>query len=151
MSLRKKRPASPNLSLTEITSRIRGFILDSQVSEADHISKLLGCPPTSDEVADKESDESDIRMSRVEHLIPIMYMYAKTMADGVVDHQRVHAESELDDEDLVGVNAAAWAATRKAFTHVALNTLMGAISQMVDMGYLALEPPKRKKSKWKMR
>lgn len=150
MSLRR-RPPSPNFSLTEITSRIRGFILDSQVNEADHISGLLGCPPTSDEVADKESDESNIRMSRVEHLIPIMYMYAKTMADGVVDHQRTHAEAELDDEDLNGMNAAAWAATRKAFTHVALNTLMGAVSQMVDMGYLNLEPEKKRKSRWKNR
>lgn len=147
MSLRKKRPASPNFSLTEITSRIRGFILDSQVSEADHISKLLGCSPTSEEVADKEADESDIRMSRVEHLIPIMYMYAKTMADGVVDHQKTHAERELDEEDLLGVHAAAWAATRTAFTHVALNTLMGAVSQMVDMGYLAVETTPKKKYK----
>ena len=105
MMFKKKNAKPPEFSMSEIVSRIRGFILDSQVVEADHISVLLGCPPISSEVADKEADESDIRMSRVQHLIPILYMFSQTMADGVVGHQRAHIEEEfeeggLDEEDL---------------------------------------------------
>lgn len=147
MKFRKKKPTIPKFNAADITSRIRGFILDSQVKEADHITEILGCPPISDEVADKEVDESDARMTRIQHLIPLLYMYAKTMSDGVVDHQRIHAEHELDDEVFDEIDAAAWGATRQAFSTITLNTLMGAISQLVDMGYLQTGKP----NKWRIR
>jgi hypothetical protein len=135
----KKKVGPPQFSMSEIVSRIRGFILDSQVVEADHIAVLLGCPQISDEVADKEEDESDIRMLRIQHLIPIMYMFSQTMADGVVSHQRAHVEEgDLDEEDLEGLDAIAWSATRKAFSSISFNTLLGAIAQLVDMGYLTV-------------
>lgn len=136
MMWRKKK--RKDITLSDITSRIRGFILDSQVTDADHISVLLGCSVISDEIADKEEEESDYRVARVEHLIPVMYAYAHAMAEGVVEHQRDH----IDEEDIAGIPTEAWLATRKAFTQIAMNSLLGAISQLVDMGFL--DTPKRK-------
>jgi hypothetical protein len=138
--LRKKK-AQQDVTVAEISSRIRGFLFDSQVSNAEHISVLLGCSAISEEGAEHEGQESDSRVSRVSRLIPIMYAYAHSMAEGLVEHQRAHAKSE-EDIDPVDVSEEAWVATRRVFTQVAMNTLLGAVSQMVDMGFLSVDKKK---------
>ncbi len=140
MMFRKKKPA--DVTLSDVTARIRGYLYDSQVSDAEHISLILGCSAISEEVEDKEADESDYRVAQVQHLIPIMYAYAHAMAEGVVEHQREHLDED-DDVD-VEVPSAAWASTRKVFTQIAMNSLLGAVSQLVDMGYLKATPRKGK-------
>jgi len=93
----------------------------------------------SEELVDKEEEESDARVSEVDHLIPIMYAYAHAMAEGLVSHQREH----LTDEEQEGIPSQAWHATQKVFTQVAMNSLLGTVSQLVDMGMLTV--PRRKK------
>jgi len=126
------------MTLRDIPSRIKGFILDSQVNDADHISLLLGCSPVSEDVAERELEESDDRVSRVDHLIPVMYAYCHTMADGIVEHQQAHASTE----ELEQIPQAAWGATRKVFSQVALNSMLGAVSQMVDLGLITVNNKK---------
>jgi hypothetical protein len=63
------------------------------------------------------------------------------MAAGVVEHQRVHATSE-DGSKPVEVSEESWVATRQVFTQIAMNTLVGAVSQMVDMEFLSVDKKK---------
>lgn len=134
----KKKPQ--RMTLGDVPNRIKGFILDSQVSEGDHISVLLGCSPVSEDVAERELEESDSRVARVDHLIPVMYAYCHAMAEGMVAHQQAHAT----EEELEQVPQEAWGATRKVFTQVALNSLLGAISQLTDLGLITINPKKGK-------
>lgn len=132
---RRKRT---RMTLGDIPNRIKGFILDSQVNDADHISMLLGCSPVSEDVAERELEESDNRVAQVDHLIPVMYAYCHAMAEGMVEHQQAHAS----EEELEQIPQAAWGATRKVFTQVALNSMLGAISQMTDLGLITVHSKK---------
>jgi hypothetical protein len=143
MWFKKKKPESPEITLAEITNRIRGYVLDSQISGGHEISLLIGCSPISDEVAYMEEEQSDARVSRITHLIPILYAYAHTLSEGMVESQRAGAE---DSEEDFGIPSAAWATTRKVFTQIAFSALLGAISQLVDMGFL--DTKKNSKKGW---
>jgi hypothetical protein len=85
---KKKKENLQNLSLTEITSRLRGFILDSKINHGHELSVILGCPPISDELQEKEEYESDKRIERVAHLTPLFYAQAHALAEGAMEHQR---------------------------------------------------------------
>lgn len=126
------RANTADITLNEIVARIRGFIYDSQAEDGEHISLLLGCPDISEEVEQMEIQKSDERVARIDPLIPLLYAYAHSMAEGMVNHQRSH----LSDEERTEVEEEAWASTRKVFTRVALNTLLGAVAQLVDMDIL---------------
>ena len=131
------------LSTGELTGRIRSFFMDSQIPEAYHISTIMGCTDISDDAADMEEAASDARVTRIDHLIPLLFAYAKSMAEGVVKHQQAH----LDEEALAEADPEVWVATEKMFTEITMNTLVGAVSQMVDMGFLVIKS-EQKKSWW---
>ena len=132
------RQKRTRMTLRDIPNRIRGFVMDSQVSDGDHVSILLGCSPLSEDVAERELEESDNRVARVNHLIPVLYAYAHAMAEGMVEHQQAHAS----EEELEQIPQAAWSATRKVFTQVTLNSLLGAGSQMNALGLIKVTSKK---------
>jgi len=128
-----------------LTSRIRGFILDSQAPSAHHMSLLLGLSPMSDEVAEHEEEDSDIRVSKIDHLLPVLFAFSTTMAEAAVAHQKAHIEDEAEDDEesiLSHLPPEIWDATQGMFTTVSMNTLVGAVSQLVDMGFLEVKTPK---------
>lgn len=127
------------MSLPELTSRIRSFIYDSQLPEAEEVLEYLGMPDISDEVLEKEFEASDERVAEIAHLIPLLYAFAHTLSEGVTEYQK----AELDEEDLLP--ASAWVMTRKVFTQVSASVLIGAISQMVDLGILKVV---KRKGRW---
>jgi len=130
------RPDSPNISLVDIESRIRGFIYDSQVNEADAISFYLGCSSISEEGMDHEEKESKKRVAKVSHLIPVIYALAHAMAEGTVAYQKDHADEEgqLPQE--------AWILTKKIFRQVSINTAVGVLYQLVDMEFVEVKKKK---------
>lgn len=135
-----------NLGLGDITARIRGFFLDSQIEEAAHISLLMGCASISDDVAEREVEESDKRVARISHLVPLLYAYAHSMADGIVEHQRFHFEEAQADGEEIELPSEAWTSTRTVFMQIAMNTLMGGLSQLVDMEVVTVK--KKGKFSW---
>jgi len=123
--------------LGDINSRLREFILDSQIENGHEITLLLGCPVISDDVAEREEEESDKRVSEVVHLLPLLYAYSHTLSEGAVKLQRAglaDKEHDIPDE--------AWETTRQLMERIALATMMGSLSQIVDMGLLK-KPRKR--------
>jgi hypothetical protein len=127
------------MSLPELSSRIRSFIYDSQLPEAEEVIAYLGMPDISEEVLDKEYEASEERVAEISHLIPLLYAFAHTMAEGITEYQK----AELDEEELLP--SSAWVMTRKVFTQVSVSTLVGALSQLVDLGIIEV---KTRKGRW---
>ena len=132
---------SSDLSLAEINSRLRGFLLDSQIQDATELAVLLGCSAISDEVAEMEFEESDKRVAKIAPLIPLLYAYAHTLAEASIEYQKQHLDLGT------AIPAEVWAFSRKLTEQIAMSTLLGAVSQLVDMG--AIDLPNSKKRWWK--
>lgn len=114
-----------------LTERIRGYLLDSQISDPHELSVVLGCSPISEEVKEKEEKESDKRVDKIAYLIPVLHEHAHTLADGSVLFQQQAPEAkdhEIPDE--------IWEKTRHMMEHISFSTLLGSISQLVDMGLI---------------
>jgi hypothetical protein len=135
---KKKKKIQDTFTLADVSSRLRGFILDSQVQNAHELSVILGCSAISDEVAEREEEESDKRVEQILHLMPLLYAHAHSLADGTVEYQRMKSEGKIKDipEEL-------WHESRTMMTNLAVSVLVGSISQLYDMGFI--EIPGRKK------
>lgn len=122
--------------LQDASNRLRGFFLDTQLPDANDIAVLMGCPAISDEVLEREEEESDKRLARIGRLVPLVYAHATSAAQGTVAHQRQtveHADSIPDE---------VWNANRKMMEKMALAVTIATISQLVDMEIITL-PKKR--------
>ena len=133
-----KKNKRTKFTMADMSARTRAFILDSQVQHGHEISVLLGCSAISDEGADHEEQESDKRVDRIAYMIPVMYAYAKTLADGTSGFQQFQLPEEFKSlpEEL-------WLHNKKFLEEYAFSVLVGAMSQIVDMGFLLV--PKDKK------
>jgi hypothetical protein len=109
------------------------------------MSVIMGCTPISDEVAEHEEEDSEDRVSKIDHLIPILYAFAHTMAEASVEHQLAHLEDNSEDEDteslLSQLPPEVWEASQHMFTQISMSTLIGTISQLVDMGFIRIGTP----------
>lgn len=135
MFFNKKR-ITPDISLSEINARLRAFIMDSQIQDGHELAVILGCSILSEELQIHEEQESDKRLDRIEHLTPLLYAFAHTLAEGATDFQRANISDELKN-----LPDEIWWESRKVMEQMSLSVLMGAISQLVDMGLIDL--PKR--------
>ena len=131
MFRKKKKEAMP--SIAEVTARLRGFIMDSQIQNGHELAVILGCSATSEELQLHEENESDKRLDKIAHLVPLLYAYSHTLAEGSVEYQRANTSDELaklPDE--------IWWESRKMMEQLAMSVLMGAVSQLVDMKLIRL-------------
>lgn len=128
-----KRKKKPKLTLADMSARIRGFILDSQINDAHELSVLLGCSNLSDEVQHKEEKESDKRVEKIAYLIPLLYSHSHLIAEGSVEFQRLNISDELK-----GIPEEIWLESKNTMEQISISSLMGSISQLVDMGLLEI-------------
>lgn len=137
MIRRKKKDTSP-FSLSDLSQRLRGLILDSQLPGAYEISYELGASAISDEVAEREEQESDRRLDEISYLLPLLYSFSKTLVEGAITIQKqtLSGAEKIPQE--------VWEQNQRTMESVTLATLMGSVSQLVDMGLL-LVPKKVKK------
>lgn len=133
---KKKSVKGP--SITELTSRLRGFVLDSQIPEAHQLAIILGCSPISDEVAAKEEDESDRRVDEISALTPLLYAFAHALAEASVEHQKTQLKGADKVPDEV------WMYSRRLIEQVSISVLLGATSQLVDMKLLTVNKKLRR-------
>jgi hypothetical protein len=124
---RRKRKV---ITLADVSSRLRGFILDSQINDAHELALVLGCSPISDEVALREEDESERRVAEISILTPLLYAFAHSLAEASVEHQK----STIADADKVPDEI--WMTSRRLIEQVAISVLLGSVSQLVDMKLL---------------
>lgn len=138
-SWRKKRKPKP-LTVAEISARLRGFLLDAQLPQAHEMALHLGCSPISDELAFMEEEESDKRLEKISSLTPLLYALSHALAEASVEVNKGKLPSgeELPEE--------IWVHSRRLLEQVSLSVLIGAISQLVDMGFLEVNKKFRKGS-----
>jgi hypothetical protein len=94
---------------------------------------LLGCSIISDELQEKEEKESDKRVEKISYLIPLLYSYSHLLAEGSVEFQRLNVVDELK-----GIPEEIWLESKKTMEQVSISSLLGAISQIIDMGLLEI-------------
>ena len=130
---KRKKKATTSVSLSELTSRLRGFILDTQIQSGHELSVILGCSAISDEVAEREEEESDKRLEKIEYLIPLLYAYSQSLSEGAVEMQRLNLPEELQE-----LPPELWSDSKLMMKQLTLSVLMGSIAQLVDMGLLEI-------------
>jgi len=123
---KKKAP----LSLIDMEARLRGFILDSQVQSPHALAEILRLPSISDDVAEREEEESDIRVERISHLVPFIYTYSHSLAEGSIELQKQSVE------ELAAIPEEIWMFSRRMMEQVAMSAMLGSLAQLVDMGLL---------------
>jgi hypothetical protein len=135
----KKKKKSKVWTINDVSAKLREFILDSQVQNAHELSVILGCGKISDELAEREEEESDKRVERISHLIPLLYAHAHALAEGSIEYQKSNLPPELQS-----LSDEMWIESRKLMEQIAISALVGSVSQLVDLGLLKL-PKNRKK------
>jgi hypothetical protein len=135
----RRNKKKDELTLADVTNRLRGFILDSQIQNAHELSVILGCSPLSDELQEKEEEESDNRVDKIGSLIPLLYAHAHVLAEGAVEFQRANVKSEA----LKNLPDEMWWESRKMMEQMALSVLLGSVSQLVDMGLLTVSKKRK--------
>jgi hypothetical protein len=131
VNLFKKNKKKP-ITLNDVTHRIRGFVLDSQIDNGHELSVILGCPPISDDVQEREEQESDLRLEKISYMIPIIFTHAHLLAEGAVEFQKMNLPEDVPIPEEI------WSESRKMMEQVSLSVLMGSMSQLVDMGLIAI-------------
>lgn len=123
--------------MLDMNARLRGFILDSQIQNPHDLAEVLGLPVISDEVAEREEEESDLRIERVAHLVPFVYTYSHSLAEGSVELQKRSMENASAIPEEI------WMFSRRMMEQVAMSAMLGSLSQLIDMGLLQV--PKKYK------
>jgi DnaJ-domain-containing protein 1 len=136
---KKNKKVTDPVSLSEVTSRLRGFLIDSQIQNAHELAVILGCSPLSEELREMEEDESDKRVDRISHLVPLLFAQAHALAESSIEYQKSNITKEID-----GLTSETWWESRKILEQVAMSALIGSVSQLVDMGFLKLPKGKKK-------
>lgn len=134
---KKKQPVKAP-SVTEISSRLRGFLLDSQMPSPHDLAEYIGCSPISNEVAEMEEGESDKRVDEIALLTPLLYAFAHALAEASTEQNRTSSPElkSLPDE--------VWTHSRKLVEQIGLSTLIGSLSQLHDMGLIQIHPALRR-------
>jgi hypothetical protein len=134
----KKKKAKKVWTINDVSAKLREFILDSQIQNAHELSIILGCGKISDELAEREEEESEKRVDRISHLIPLLFAHAHALAEGSIEYQKANLPEELK-----GLSSDMWIESRKLMEQIAMSALVGSVSQLVDLGLVKL--PKDKK------
>ena len=139
----KKKRSFEELSFAEINSRVRGFILDSQINNAHEIALILGASASSPEVMEKEEEESEKRVERISYLTPLIFAYSHALSEGAVEFQKSALKDQV--ENLSDIPDEIWLESRKLMEQVAISAILGSVSQLVDIGLIEVPKVKRRR------
>lgn len=145
---KKKKPKYATItSPQQIKAYIREFLFDTQLPDAYEASEILGCPPISIDVQEKYEEESEVRVERISHIIPLLYGYAAMFATATAD-LAPHAFIDTDIDDKANPLAAKLLGaldqtTKKMLEDSMSHLLVGAVSQLVDLEFVTLNGKKK--------
>lgn len=142
---KKKKPKYQQInSVKAIKAHLREFILDSQIPDGDDISRALGCSPISDELLEKEEEQSDLRVDQISFLVPLLYGYAALFSEAfIASMPKPKKMLPIADQMHNHPSHQSAAIMSNHLEEVMAHLLIGSVSQMVDLGLVEL--PKGKK------
>lgn len=125
---RRKRRASVTVTSVSGSSMMHRFLLDSQITDAQSLSLLLGLAPLED--PDEEQALSNERLMKAAVVIPIVRTFSEALAYAVVEYFRTHSEhvNDLTDEQA--------AVLRMMLDTVATSSALGTVTQLEDIGLI---------------
>jgi hypothetical protein len=126
----------PKVKTIEILSHIREFLYDSQFKEADALAVILGAPIISEELMDKEFEQSDLRIEEIAHLIPIVHSYAHLLAGAMVTLEKKASETENDDHP-----EEFWEMMRTLLEQISMSLTIGVVSQLNQLDLIKVKAP----------
>lgn len=118
-----------------LSTLLRWYIYDSGLGEPNDLATLLGLNPVSDEGEEMENADSDMRMKRIEFIMPFLHTIAEMGADVIVSLQvdEIRKENpdnteEVDKEENL---------MRLMYKMVGMSALVGAFSSAMEIGLIA--------------
>lgn len=123
-----------------IKAKIREFLYDTQMEEAEHMAELMGCTPISDDLFDREVNESEKRVDKIEMLIPLAYAFVSTFSEAVIKHEMAHDEEKSKTPAQVHT-------MRNLIMSTSFPAIVATLSQMVDLGVIDVTVQKKSKKK----
>ncbi len=132
---KKKATFDPDMLNAEIMYRMRGMFLDSQLEDAFALSVIAGASYVSDEVAEKERQDSDKRVEKIAYLMPLIGAQTYQVAKAITELHKTKMgpeAKEAPDEY--------WEFYFARSHQIAIASVIGAISQLVDIGLVSLGP-----------
>lgn len=137
MFFKKKKPPEldADMLMAEIMYRMRGMFLDSQLEDAFALSVIAGASYVSDEVAERERQDSDKRFKKVEYLMPLIVAQTYQIAKATTELRKTQLgpeAREAPDEY--------WEYYFSRSHQIAISSVIGAICQLVDIGLISLGP-----------
>lgn len=125
--------------LSEVMYRVRGMFLDAQLEEAFALSVISGASYVSDEVAEKEQQDSDKRVARIAHLIPLIHAQTYQISKATTELFKTKLGEEANEAP-----EGYWDMYFDRSQSITLACVIGSVAQMVDVGLLSLGPVKPK-------
>jgi len=141
---KKKKPLEldEDRLMAEIMYRIRSMFLDSQLDDAFALSVIAGASYVSDEIAEKEQQDSDARVAKIAYLMPLIVAQTYQIAKATTELHKTKMGSEANDAP-----EEYWEFYFARTHQLTMAAVTGAISQMVDIGLLSLGPIKPRSMK----
>ena len=107
---------------------------DTELADPAELAEILGMNPDSEEGMDKEREDSDIRMSRIEYLMPFLHTMSEIAADTITGIQineilnkNPDAKEEIERESDT---------MRTMYKVIALAAMMGAFSSAAELSLI---------------
>jgi hypothetical protein len=119
----------------DIAAHVREFLYDTQNPEAERLAVILGAVPISEEGENHERELSDKRVSRVEHLAPLVHTYAHLLSDAVVQMEQL--DVDIDGEDAFPEEF--WDMMRKLLEQISMSVTLGVLSQITELELIKVE------------
>lgn len=112
----------------------RWYMYDTELAEPAELAEILGMNPDSEEGMDKEREDSDIRMSRIEYLMPFLHTMSEIAADTItgiqineIINKNPDAKEEIERESDT---------MRTMYKVIALAAMMGAFSSAAELSLI---------------
>lgn len=123
--------------MAEIMYRIRGMFLDSQLDDAFALSVIAGASYVSEDIAEKEQEDSDARVAKIAYLLPLISAQTYQIAKATTELHKTRMGEE-------GTQAPEgyWDFYFERSHAIAMASVIGSLSQMVDIGLVSLGPIK---------
>jgi len=130
---KNKEPFDRDRLMAEIMYRVRGMFLDSQLEEAFALSVIAGASYVSDDIAEKEREDSDKRVERISFLLPMITTHAFQLSKATTELLKTKMKDEEVPEDYFKFY-------QERSQSLMMSCAIGSIAQMVDIGLLELGP-----------
>jgi hypothetical protein len=128
---------SKKVKIVDVGSSVRNLLIDSGIPNIDFFDGALGIHAASDDVIEKEMEESETRLSNIAPIMPIVYAYCAMIKDAST--AAIVEEMNVPEEQREAISAV----INKFAMGISLGATTGILSQLVDHGLVHLNVRKR--------